>query len=108
MSPTATFLIDHAPGVPAGAGEPQMAGTAAEGLILIVAPSNGRFQPRLNEGAISAGTLVAHVTGGRGRADEVRSPTDGVVLGLLARPGQLVTRGQALAWARADLGEPAP
>lgn len=100
MSPSATFLIEHA-AAPARTGEAELAGTAAERLVLIVAPSNGRFRPRVSEGAVSMGALVAHVTGGRGRADEVRCPADAVVRGLLARPGQLVSRGQALAWAKA-------
>ncbi len=107
MTPTATFVIEHAQGAPTSACQAELAGTAAERLVLIVAPSNGRFRPKVSDGAVPVGALVAHVTGGRGRADEVRCPADVVVHGLLARPGQLVQRGQALAWAKADAIESA-
>lgn len=77
----------------------ELTGTAAEALCLVVAPGNGRFQPALTEGAVAAGGLVAHITAGSGRRSDVRSPADVVVQGLLALPGHLVMRGQALAWA---------
>lgn len=78
-------------------------GTVAEALVVVVAPSTGRFRPlaEITEGdetAVDPGTLLGHVTGGRGRADEVRAPAAGAVRRLLARPGQVVRRGQPLAW----------
>lgn len=83
---------------PAPAGE-AFTGTVAEGLALAVAPSTGRFRPLADAlGAVVAGQLLGHVTGGRCRADEVRCPAAGVVRRLLARPGQQVQRGQALLW----------
>ena len=41
---------------------------------------------------------MGHVTGGRGRADEVRSPVRAILRDLLVRPGQLVMAGQGLMW----------
>ena len=73
-------------------------GTCADTLGLVVAPTTGRFEPASASGRISAGQLLGHITGGRGRADEVRSPVDARLKDLLVRPRQLVRRGQALAW----------
>lgn len=84
-----------------------LSGTAAERLVVLVAPANGRFSPALVEGAVAAGDVVAHVAGGRGRRDDVRSPVDATLRGLLTRPGQLVVRGDALAWAVVSEGAPA-
>ena len=39
---------------------------------------------------------------GGGRADAVVTPTSGLVADLLARPKQLVYRGQGLAWLQGD------
>ena len=77
---------------------PDLAGTAAERLLVIVAPSNGRFAPHTTGSEVAAGEVVAHVTGG-GHSVEVRAPVAARVKGLLTAPGQLVLRGQALAWA---------
>lgn len=77
-----------------------LAGSLAEGMGLIVAPSIGRFRPLVGPGRVPAGAVVGIVTGGGGRADEVRVPVPAVVHGVLARDGQLVQRGQALAWIR--------
>ena len=76
----------------------ELAGSAAERMVLIVAPANGRFRPVLAEGTVDAGAVVAHITGGRGRSDAVASPARLALQGLLALPGHLVVRGQALAW----------
>lgn len=74
-------------------------GTVAEALAIAVAPSTGRFRPSPDaEGTVRAGQVLGHVTGGRGRADAVRSPVDATIRALLARPGQQVRRGQGLAW----------
>ncbi|HEY8340843.1 MAG TPA: hypothetical protein VIK95_13320 [Egibacteraceae bacterium] len=74
-------------------------GSVAEALAIAVAPSTGRFRPSADAGGrVRAGQVLGHVTGGRGRADAVRSPVDATVRALLARPGQQVRRGQALAW----------
>ena len=94
MSPTTAPAIR-----PATPSARELDGTAAESLCVLVAPSNGRFQPAVAEGEVACGGLVAEITGGGGRRSDVRSPAAVVVRGLLARPGQLVTRGQALAWA---------
>lgn len=73
-------------------------GTCADRLGLVVAPTTGRFEPLSAPGRVSAGQLLGHITGGRGRADEVRTPVDAWLKDLLVRPRQLVRRGQALAW----------
>lgn len=75
-----------------------LAGSVAEDLLVVVAPSTGRFRRHGNNDTVEAGELVGHVTGGRGRADEVRSPVRAALRDLLVRPGQLVMRGQGLAW----------
>ncbi len=75
-----------------------LAGTVAERLLVVVAPSTGRFRPRDGVASVEAGELIGHVTGGKGRADEVRSPVRAVLYELLVRPGQLVSRGQGLIW----------
>lgn len=77
-----------------------LAGSVAAGMGLVVAPSTGRFRPLVDNGRVEAGTVIAVVTGGGGRADEVRVPATAVVNGLLAREGQLVQPGQAVAWIR--------
>jgi biotin carboxyl carrier protein len=88
-----------------------LSGSVAETLALAVAPSTGRFRPlpRVAERAgtawsqrVGAGQLLGHVTGGRGRADEVRSPSDARLCALLVRAGQLVSRGQGLVWLQRD------
>lgn len=73
-------------------------GTCADTMGLVVAPTTGRFEPALVGVRIRAGELLGHITGGRGRADEVRAPVDALLKDLLVRPRQLVRAGQALAW----------
>lgn len=73
-------------------------GTCADSMGLVVAPTTGRFEPATGTGRVRAGQLLGHITGGRGRADEVRAPVDALLKNLLVRPRQLVRRGQALAW----------
>lgn len=90
-------------------------GSTAGTLVLVVAPSTGRFRPcgpasRASAGRgadelVPAGTLLGHTTGGRGRADAARAPLDLRLHGLLVRSGQLVQRGQPLAWG--ERAEPA-
>lgn len=85
---------------PAGSStEPaSLAGTCADTMGLVVAPTTGRFEPTPISGRVTAGQLLGHITGGRGRADEVRAPVDAWLKDLLVRPRQLVRAGQALAW----------
>lgn len=94
MTPITTPAIRPAP-----APTTELHGTAAEALCVLVAPGNGRFQPAVTEGEVARGGVVAQIAAGGGRRSEVLAPAALVVRGLLARPGQLVTRGQALAWA---------
>jgi multidrug efflux pump subunit AcrA (membrane-fusion protein) len=92
------------PARPAAAGhvdssEPSsLLGTCADTMGLVVAPTTGRFEPATITGRVRAGQILGHITGGRGRADEVRSPVDALLKNLLVRPRQLVRQGQALAW----------
>lgn len=79
-------------------GDRTLRGTVADRLGLVIAPTTGRFEPRSAPGRVTAGQILGHITGGRGRADEVRAPVDAVLKDLLVRPRQLVRRGQALAW----------
>jgi hypothetical protein len=74
--------------------------TPAADLRVLVAPAAGAFRP-LTRGAgpLPAGGLLGHVTGSEGRA-EVASPSDAVLDGLLAVAGEIVDRGQVLAWGR--------
>ena len=86
-------------GSPAADSEPaSLLGTCADSMGLVVAPTTGRFEPAIGTGRVRAGQLLGHITGGRGRADEVRAPVDALLKNLLVRPRQLVRRGQALAW----------
>ena len=94
MTPAATL---HR--LPTGSTDGAPTGSTADRLLLIVAPSNGRFRPGVTEGPVAAGGVVAQVVGGRDQATDVACPVAATVQGLLTRPGQLVTRGQALAWA---------
>lgn len=89
-APAATEL-----GAPAGTFD----GTVAADLAVAVSPSTGRFRPAdLPSEPLPAGALLGHVTGGGGRADEVRVPVTAFLRDVLVRPGQLVARGQPLAW----------
>lgn len=96
-------VLTHAPARADERGAADLRGTVAEALVVAVAPSTGRFRPleataTEAAGEVPSGTLLGHVTGGRGRADEVRAPANGRVRRLLARPGQVVRQGQPLAW----------
>lgn len=84
-------------------------GTVAADLAIAVSPSTGRFRPAdVAAGTLPAGALLGHVTGGGGRADEVRAPVSAALREVLVRPGQLVARGQPLAWLqRVAVREPA-
>jgi biotin carboxyl carrier protein len=79
-----------------------LASSVACTLVLVAAPSTGRYRPLLEEGRTVRGKVLGHVTGGKGRADEVLAPVDGELARLLVRPGQLVFAGQGLAWIHAD------
>lgn len=89
---------DAASATPTATEPASLEGTVADNLGLVVAPTTGRFEPMSVTGRIRAGQLLGHITGGRGRADEVRSPVDARLKDLLVRPRQLVRAGQALAW----------
>lgn len=80
-----------------------LAGSVACTLVLAAAPSTGRYRPLLEQGRTATGQVLGHVTGGKGRADEVLAPIDGELARLLVRPGQLVFAGQSLAWIHADV-----
>ena len=74
-------------------------GTVADRMSIAVAPSTGRFAPGVDvPSVVSTGDLIGHITGGNGRADEVRAPVGAYLKELLARPGQLVGLGQGLAY----------
>lgn len=92
----------HDPSALHGSGAaPPAAGGASDplhGLGLLVAPSTGRFRPAALPRTLIPGSVVGHVTGGRGRADAIVCPAAGTVRGLLVRPGQHVTQGQAVIW----------
>ncbi|HSK97790.1 MAG TPA: hypothetical protein VK891_14305 [Euzebyales bacterium] len=93
-------MSDLSPSVPTSSASPvsELAGTCADTLGLVVAPTTGRFEPATTDGRIRAGQVLGYITGGRGRADEVLAPVDAWLKNLLVRPRQLVRRGQALAW----------
>lgn len=75
-----------------------LSGSCADGLGIVVAPSTGRYEPVTSDGVVTDGQLLGHVTGGRGRADEVRSPIQARIRAILVRPRQLVRQGQPLIW----------
>lgn len=102
MTPPPTLL---APVVRTTPGADDLRGCAPAGLVLIVAPCNGRFMPVVDHGRVAQGDVVARVTT-RDSAQDVPTPVTARIRGLLTLPGHLVTRGQALAWGdteRADL-----
>jgi biotin carboxyl carrier protein len=72
---------------------------------VIVAPAVGVFRPVepttfTTEGElVSSGQLIGHVEG-PGTSVEVRSLFAGFLMGMLARPGDRVREGQAVAWLR--------
>lgn len=90
-----------------------LTGSTAADLVVVVAPSAGRFRPAGADpagpdraGAVVTGGLIGHVTGGRGRQDPVWAPVDAERADLLVRPGQQVALGQGLAWLRRTSPEP--
>ena len=97
-----TDLLSRTP-KPAQAGA--FGDSVAADLALAVAPSDGRFHPAEGirpQSRLRAGDLIGHVTGSRARTDAIHCPVDAELGGLLARPGQAVTRGQGLAWLRRE------
>lgn len=86
---------------------PSLHDTPAEGLVLVVAPGNGRFHPAVQSGSLPRGGLLGRLAVGGGRQIDVCCPTDLVVRGLLARAGQLVMTGVALAWGEQAAADPA-
>ena len=85
-------MPDHlAPAPPAAAPVTRdvdtLTGPGADGLGLVVAPTTGRFEPASVSGRVRAGDLLGYITGGRGRADEVRVPVDALLEALLVREG---------------------
>ena len=99
MTPTATAPV-ATPRRPPTTPPSDVTGSIADGLIVVVAPVNGRFHPSLSEGVVAAGTVVGRVTSGSHGSTDVRIPVAASVRGLLTMAGHLVTRGQALAWAQ--------
>ena len=98
MTDLLTRTLPVAPDTPTVVPATPLTGTVAEDLVVLVAPSTGRFRPLDRVTVVEPGQLLGHVTGGGGRADEIRSPVRAVLRDLLVRPGQLVARGQALVW----------
>jgi [acyl-carrier-protein] S-malonyltransferase len=67
---------------------------------MVISPCAGVFEPveRVAEGElIEVGVLVGRI----GR-EEVRSPFRGLLMGMLALPGERVQTGQPIAWLRAS------
>ena len=77
-----------------------LAGSVAADLGLLAAPAAGRFRAEVASGLVGAETVVGTVTGGGGRGTPVMVPVPAEVCGLLAFDGQMVQRGQAVAWIR--------
>jgi len=80
-------------------------GSVAADLVLAVAPTAGRFEPLEGVGPqahLRAGDLIGYVTGGRGRTVKILCPIGAEIGDFLARPGQAVTRGQAVVWLRRE------
>jgi len=100
LAPPLSPIIPDATVATGGDPASTFAGTVAARMGLLVAPAIGRFRALVSAGRVEPGTLIGVVTGGGGRADEVRVPVAAVVCGLLALEGQLVQSGQALAWIR--------
>jgi hypothetical protein len=80
--------------------------THGEGLgvpeRMIIAPSVGVFRPLadMDEGCLlDAGQAVGHVDG-PGTSTPVCSPFRGLLVGILARPGERLREGQPVAWLR--------
>lgn len=101
-SPTPSTAPDHL----SPASSADFSGSVAEALVVIVADGNGRFHPAPGAVGCTGGGLVGRVTGGK-RSAEIHCPPHATVQGFLTLPGQLVSRGQALAWALATSAVPA-
>lgn len=95
-APTATGVV--ASGAPVSG---ELAGTAAQRLVLVTAPANGRFHPQIGQGRVGAGDVIARISGGRRPTIQVCAPVDVMLRGSLCRPGQLVRTGDALLWGEA-------
>jgi biotin carboxyl carrier protein len=72
---------------------------------LIVSPSAGVFVALVAEARLADGVLVAAgqsigVIEGPGTATPVQSPFAGLLMGMLAEPGQRLRAGQPVAWLR--------
>jgi hypothetical protein len=77
-----------------------LAGSVAADLGLLTAPSAGRFRANVASGLVGRDTVIGTVTGGGGRSTAVTVPVAAEVCGLVVFEGQMVHRGQALAWVR--------
>jgi biotin carboxyl carrier protein len=69
---------------------------------MIVAPTVGVFRPRPNAAdgcRVDRGETIGCIEG-PGTSVEVRSPFDGDLVGVLARPGERLREGQPIAWLR--------
>ena len=68
---------------------------------MIVAPSVGVFRPNLVGGGdvVDAGDEIG-VLEGPGTSVPVRSPFRGMLIGMLAHPGERLREGQPVAWLR--------
>ena len=100
VAPPPSPIIPDATAAIGGDPASTLVGSVAARMGLLVAPAIGRFRALVAAGRVEPGTLIGVVTGGGGRADEVRVPVAAIVCGLLALEGQLVQSGQALAWIR--------
>jgi biotin carboxyl carrier protein len=72
---------------------------------LVVSPSAGVFVGLIAEARLADGVLVAAgqsigVIEGPGTATPVESPFAGLLMGMLAEPGQRLRAGQPVAWLR--------
>lgn len=97
--------LTEAPATPA----PDGGGNHGEQLVVpervILAPAVGVFQPSMVEADSVEGNRVTEgevvgVVEARGTAHPVRSAFTGLLVGLLAHPGERVRKGQPVAWLR--------
>src|SRR5688572_14141420 len=96
-SPAAPAPVS-APTTTVGADDTSAEGCVADGLVVVVAPVNGRFHPGTCAGPVRAGAVLGTIATGGGGQTEVRTPVAAVIQGVMIRAGQLVTAGHALAW----------
>lgn len=67
---------------------------------MIVAPSVGVFRPHVAHGnVVDAGEEIG-VVEGPGTSMPIRSPFRGMLIGMLAHPGERLREGQPVAWLR--------